>query len=116
VEHPEAALAPEPTSGANLNAGVLRRIARLAHDRIPQVVGDREAHSDMDAVVAVSFSAASIEAFINELSALAATTVPRDPPAITAFLRLVREVERARGTTRLKYLVASQAFTGAPYD
>ena len=100
----------------NLNAGVLRRIARLAHDRINARIGDREPHVDMDAIVAVVFAAASLEAFINETAALAGSSLPSDPPSVRAFADCVREIEANRGATEDKYEAAGWAFVGRPYD
>jgi hypothetical protein len=105
----------EPSTGLNVNAGVLRRLARLAHDRI-YTPTDRDVQSDMNGVVAVVFAAVSLEAFINELGALAETAPPSDPPQIRAFASLLRTVEESHGATRLKFALAGQVFRGMPYD
>ena len=108
--------AREAPSGMTLNAGVLRRIAVLAHDRIPSAPHDRAQHPGMDAIVAVVFSAASLEAFISELHGLARLHTHSNPPAVEAFDRLLISAEEARGTIRLKYLLAAHTFRGLPFN
>jgi hypothetical protein len=105
----------EPSTGLSMNAGVLRRLARLAHDRI-HTPTDRDVQNDMDGVVAVVFAAVSLEAFINELMELAATAPPSDPPQVHAFALRLRTVEASRGTTSWKFAVAGEVFRGKPYD
>ena len=105
----------EPSTGLNVNAGVLRRLVRLAHARI-HTPTDRDVQIEMDGVVAVVFAALSLEAFINELGALAETAPPSDPPQVHAFASCLRIVEKTRGTTSQKFASAGKAFLGMPYD
>jgi hypothetical protein len=66
--------------------------------------------------VALLFAAAAIEAFINELAALAKMwPSAADPPACT-FAVLYDAVEGVRGRTRDKFAVAGVAFTGTDFN
>ena len=73
-----------------------------------------------DSIVAVVLSAASAEAFINELAeSIAMTKVHRDEtlsPQLRAFADVIDEVEESRGSLLLKYLMAAQTLRGSPFD
>ena len=81
-------------TGMNLNAGILRRIARLAYDRMEDLP-DRAQQVDMDAIVAVIFSAAALEAFINELATLAGQNPPATGAVFAERWLLARRRENA---------------------
>lgn len=87
----------------------------MAHDRMT-MQADREIQIDMDGVVAVLFSAAALEAFINELSDLAKSQADANPEFVASFASLTSTAEESRGSTRLKYAIAGHAFTGRAYD
>ena len=103
--------------GTIYNTAILLGIAKTAYERINSGASDTEPHNN-DAIVAVVFSAAALEAFINELADLAAQPPigSSNPASVQMFASLVNEIEESRGTTRLKYMVARSVFTGEPYD
>jgi hypothetical protein len=102
------------TQGLSLNAGVLLGIAHRAVRRIS--TADRETDSDMDGLVAILFAAASLEAFINELGALAQNWPASDDPVAASFGTLFNRVEQSRGSPALKFAMAGVAFTGVAYS
>ena len=71
-----------------------------------------------DAVVAVVFSVAAFEAFMNEATAFA-TGSPRQigkPSSVRAFADIMQELEESRADLRVKFLFARVIFVGEPYD
>jgi hypothetical protein len=68
------------------------------------------------AVISVILSAATTEAFINELVAEVWKARHSLSPILVAFGKLMREIEDNRGSVGLKYLVASQALSGEMFD
>lgn len=67
------------------------------------------------AIIAVILAAAASEAFINELAAEVQKI--RDlASGLVAFGSVMREIEDARGSLALKYLVASHALSGKMFD
>lgn len=105
--------------GLFINAGTLFAVAEAAYMRTNEAPSDR-APSQLDALVSIAFSAASLEAFINEAIELAAQPhspiLPPNPPAVGKFAALGQEVEKSRGTIQLKFLLARVIFAGEPYD
>lgn len=69
-----------------------------------------------DALVSIVMAAAATEAVINELGAYYELTVSPLEPRETASGVALAEVERSRGSTELKYLVASLALSGHTFD
>ena len=95
-------------------------MARQARDRAIESV-NKDANSwPSDAIVAIVLSAASTEAFINELAELVAMTKVRLDETLSSELRafadVADEIEESRGSLRLKYLMAAQTLRGSPFD
>lgn len=95
------------------NAGLLFDVAKEACNRTRSTPSPREPGAT-DALVAIVFSAAALEAFINETTEVA----KRDPQpaAIRVFADLADELERSRESVRLKFLLARSALVGSAYD
>jgi hypothetical protein len=91
-------------------------LAKDAYKRIDAAPSDREP-KQWDALAAILFSAASLEAFINELEALAQPVEGFPPPsaAVTQFIDEARQLPRS-GEVEAKYLLAAQVLGGQPYD
>jgi len=94
-------------------------IARDAYERTKN--GSlTKASGQRDAVVAVVFSAAALEAFINEVGGIAEGLIQRfvtqDPDSVKQYAALWKEVERLQKSIAFEYLLASTAFSGQPYD
>jgi hypothetical protein len=74
----------------------------------------------MDALDAVVFSVVALEGFINEVSALArqgSLGGPYgNPPSVESLGQLLGEVEKAKGSLRLKFMLVHWVFTGQTYD
>jgi hypothetical protein len=99
----------------NINAGILRRIARLAYDRT-NGSPDRAVQINMDGIVAVLFSASATEAFINELVALARMCPATDPNCLRVFATLASQAVADKVPIRFKYEFAHTLFAGSGYD
>lgn len=81
---------------------------------------DERAPYQESATVALIFSAAAVEAFINEMavhsrSAVLETSNPpgesTEPKSVIRLAELLEEAERSKGSTQLKYLLAGQALS-----
>jgi hypothetical protein len=107
-----------------LNAGAVFSVAKAAANRrIAQ--RRRSARYPNDALVAIVFSTAALEAFINETANLALQRfryLPRDRivdehPTVEQFGNECERIERDRERKSLqaKFRAASKLFTGAPY-
>lgn len=110
----------KPDTYARLsNACMLFGIARDAYERTRGETSDRVSGRG-DAVVAVVFSAAALEAFINEVGGIAEGLIQRfvthDPDSVKQYAALWKEVERLQKSISFEYLLASTAFSGQPYD
>lgn len=105
--------------GMFTNAAPLFILAKKAYERTKDASSDRES-GEIDALVAIVFSAAALEAFVNESVELAelgaASSGYYEPGPVTNFRRLLREVEESRGSIQLKFLLAKQTLTGHTYD
>ena len=95
-------------------------LACEARDRAIETASkDREAVAP-DATVALILSAAAVEGFINELpeqchpnpNKIIITNVPE---TLRRLYSSIEEVERSRGSSQLKYLVASLVLSGTMY-
>jgi hypothetical protein len=101
------------------NAGPLFGIAKAAYQQTKAASSDSE-DGQMQALVAVVFSAAALEAFINEAVELA--SLPQflgsseEPPAVAAFRSLLTEAEDQKAELGRKFMQARIAFTGQGYD
>lgn len=98
-----------------IEAGVLHEIALDAHQRC-QPDPPRDRH-DLAALTAITFSAFSLEAFINEVGSIASTASVQkvNPPAVATFGSAWTEVEESQGSLELKYMLARFVFAGAFY-
>ncbi len=100
------------------NAGHLFGIAKRAYDRTLKAKSDSEPHQQ-DALIAIVFSAAALEALINEAAEFAQApffTSPPEPGCLAALAQALEEIERSRGSIQLKFLVAKWMLTGNAYD
>ncbi|HET9777783.1 MAG TPA: hypothetical protein VFP81_00725 [Propionibacteriaceae bacterium] len=66
--------------------------------------------------MSIVMAAAATEAFINELDAFYDLTFAPLQPTEVACAEALAEVERSRGSTELKYLVASLTLSGQMFD
>lgn len=71
-----------------------------------------------DTLVAVIFSVVTLEAYINELGAIADSPLwsSVEDPWIRSFVSVMKELERKKESTELKYRLAKIVFSGTPYD
>lgn len=84
-------------------------IAHTAYDR-SRTIAD-------DALVAILFSAAALEGFVNEVAELARIhSDGLSPDAVTALAALLAEAERFNGQVALKIQIYSSILTGVPFD
>ncbi len=94
--------------------------ARDARDRAIESMNKNPNSWPEDAIVAIVLSAASTEAFINELAESVAMTKVRLDETLSgelrAFADVADEIEESRGSLRLKYLMAAQTLRGSPFD
>ena len=86
----------------------------IAQKDVPQ-----NAYDQREAIVAIVFSALTLEAFINEVGALAAA-VPSsdrcDPPVFDKLGEVLVNEEESRDSTLDKFLLAKQILSGSSYD
>lgn len=110
-----------------LNASLLFGLAQDAFERTKPAASDVEP-DQRDALVAIVFSAATLEAFINEAIALASSLMQSwtqisaqvhghkvTDPVVERFYTLLHEADDDRMALGLKYNLASIAFTGKPF-
>ena len=101
------------------NAGVLYRVAKCAYERTESARSDT-GRSQNDALTALLFSAATLEAFIAELANVAKKVAGFDPTSsrtlLAALAEVLDEIERSRGSVRLKYLMARAILSGQAYE
>ncbi len=94
--------------------------ARDARDRARECAKNDPDAWTSDAIVAIVLSAASTEAFINELAELVEMTKVRLDDTVSSELRafadVIREIEEARGSLLDKYLMAAETLRGSPFD
>jgi hypothetical protein len=99
-----------------LNAGVLFRIAKTAYERTKAAPADL-AGDQNDALVAILFAAATLEAFVMELATIAqADGTIFGNARMQALSTVLEEAEASRGSARLKYLLTKTMLTGASYN
>jgi hypothetical protein len=97
------------------NSPVLWKIAREMRDQAEWLKKNPLGMSSR-ALVAVIFSAAATEAFINELASAVRGEGQSFSPTLVAFSSAMQEIEDNRGSIALKYLIASQALSGKMFD
>ena len=73
----------------------------------------------MDALDAIVFAAASLEAFMNEAVELALeglAGLPSEPASVHTFAKSVQEIENNHGNVQEMFLKVSEVFQGEAYD
>jgi hypothetical protein len=106
-----------------VHSGLLWLTACQARDRALFASRDSAQVWPSDTIVCIVLAAATTEAFINELTDLVALqrdaayrrTNPISVP-LRAFADALQEIEEARGSLTLKYLIASQTLSGCTFD
>ena len=100
-----------------MEAWRLFAVARMSYERIPNDIPEQE-YNQTNAMIAVVFSALSLEAFINEVFSLAALPgneqSPLAPFPVTALGGIANEISGA--SIKLKFIVAKSILTGQSYD
>ena len=103
--------------GVMITAPRLFLVAREAYEQLIS------AHSRPKGVsvglTAIVFAAVSLEALINEVTELAALEIAEQEnsdPELLSFVEVIDEIERSRGSTRLKFLLASSVLGGETYE
>jgi hypothetical protein len=105
-----------------INSGCLFGIAKQAYERAKAGAKHDRSHESNEPLIAIVFAAAAGEAFINEIGELAsqpAGSFPElgpEPGQVQTLAGLLSEVEDARGTTNLKYLLGKLALSGKTFD
>lgn len=102
--------------GLFINSGMLFSTAQTASSR---AASNDVSPGSNDALIAIVFAAAAVEASINEIAELASQPTIHgapNPQEISSCAALLSEVEDSRGTTTLKYMMARAALTGTTYD
>jgi hypothetical protein len=97
------------------SAAPLFGIARRAYERTNDAASDTDG-SQTDALVAVVFAAAALEAFMNEVGKLAAVRSEANPPFVKILGDVLEEIEESDGGVRLKFLLARAVLAGEAYD
>jgi len=101
---------------AVLNSGALFAIAKRASERAKEEDGGIFGPVE-SALVALLFSAATLEGYISEVAFLSgAVDTLAAHQSLTSLSSLVDEIEDSRGSVRLKYLMARAALHGRPFD
>jgi hypothetical protein len=107
-------------SGTFVNSGYLFGIAKKAYERAKVAAKHERSHESLDPLISIVFAAAAGEAFISEIGELAQSAgvlgVGSEPREVQSVARVLSEVEDARGTTNLKFLLAKLALAGEPFD
>jgi hypothetical protein len=101
--------------GMHLHAAEFMAIALDARDRAAEARRSDRTVMAADALVSVVMATAATEAFINELGAYYELRDLREPRE-TATGAALAEVEKSRGSTELKYLMASLGLSGQMFD
>jgi len=99
------------------NSGILYRMAIRAYNQTEDAPSDTVSGQD-DALTAVLFAAATLEAFIVEFSFFAeiGTQLSNVSSSAASLADMLNEAESSRGSVRLKYLIAKSILSGKPYD
>jgi hypothetical protein len=102
--------------GYFFNSGILFKIAVSAYERAKAALSDKTG-GQSDALVAILFSAAALEAFIMDLVVLAAGDSQLfGRTDLQALADILDETESSRGSIRLKFLLAKSILSGKPYE
>src|SRR2546428_4780978 len=109
------------SAGMFLYGGAIHGVAREAYGRTMAAASDLD-HIGNDALVAIVFSAAALEAFFNEMADLAGSDAmnsslhPPNPTSVAVYAELAAEVEEGRGSIALKFLLARRLLNGEGGD
>jgi hypothetical protein len=106
-----------PLTISSYSSGHLFFIAKEAYNRTTLGAKSDQDPGKVDAIVAIIFSAISLEAFINELTEIASNKNYKDyfSESVQSFAEVLSSVEESRGSTQLKYMLTNQMFTGSVY-
>jgi hypothetical protein len=105
---------PRTFNATFFNSGKLILIAREAYRRIPATVHEHDPDKH-DAVVAILFSAAAIEAFIADISVLF-LRIPTKHAKLQTLAKVLVTAEDSKATVRLKFQMAKAILGGETYD
>ncbi len=100
--------------GYLLSSGVLFGIAEKAYQRLKDVPSDT-LPDQRDALVSILFSAATLEAYINELT-LHVNHAPSISGPFQPLAAALNNVEEGNGSVRLKFMLTKIILSGEPYD
>jgi hypothetical protein len=102
--------------GYFLNSGVLFNVAISAYERLKSAPTDKTGNQN-NALVAVLFSAATLEAFVMELGLMAkAESAMSGHKPLRSVAEILDEAEASRASTRLKFLLAKAVLGGETYE
>ncbi len=103
-----------------LHAPTLFQGAVAAYRLTAQGSTTERAPNQAHALTAIIYSAATLEAFINEVADIASHDIAQpnlsNPPSVAMFAEALKEVERSRGSIKLKFWMTKWVFSGEPYD
>ncbi len=105
-----------PPEGTIFLYGLLFNVARKAYERTQDETDEQRFLTA--APTAIVFAAMSLEGFINEVELFLHVTLPNVAsvePEIANLASALREIEAARGSIELKYIMAAIAL-GKPFD
>lgn len=102
--------------GYFLNSGILFSVAVSAFDRLKSAPADKTGGQN-DALVAILFAAATLEAFVMELALMAESdSALFGHKPLQSVAAVLDEIEHSRGSVRLKFLLAKVILGGETYD
>jgi hypothetical protein len=102
--------------GFVLSAGVLFRTAVTAYQRTATAATDL-APGQSDALVAVLFAAASLEALVMDFAHLARSDfVQASDPRLGLLAKVLEEAEQSRSSTRLKFILMHAILSGTEFN
>ncbi len=103
--------------GYFMHSGILFSVAKAAYQRTTSAPSDRTGGQN-DTLVAILFSAATLESFIMEtaLTAEGVGNMGGTPMLIRDMATAIHEAENSRGSARLKYILAKAILPGDSYD
>lgn len=102
--------------GYFLNSGILFSVAVSAYERLKSAPADKTGGQN-DALIAILFSAATLEAFVMELGLMAESdSALFGHKPLQSLAPVLNETETSRGSIRLKFLLAKVMLGGETYD
>ena len=101
----------------SFSSGVLLRTAIQAFERIEET-DDKIETTHNDVLVVILFAASAIEAFINEFGEIALTfhSPKNEDKIINQLVNVLKELEKAKESTRLKYQFVKFILSNQTYD